>query len=355
MQLVHVARRYGPVGGMERYVWELTNHLHQLGFDVVVLCETNLSNTSNGIQVHELGKVTSRPRWIGYMQFSNLVSLWLKSNPHPQRLVHSHERLKDHQVTTIHGSVFATVLDKPWWKLISLRIWMQLYLEKRELSTASYIVPNSFLMKKQLAHYYPNFAKKLTQPIIPGVETPNAQYTTPKEKRAIAQDAGRIVFVGYEWKRKGLAFAVSIVEHLQKTRPHLEFHVVGPEPIKIKHLFKNWSSGYFLRGKISPPNYHEFDVLLHPASSEPYGMVISEAMAAGIPVVISDFCGAAQSVESASGEVLSLQSSVATWSHALNEQLNRQDTPPNFVRSWEEMTKEYVLIYQDFFNRHPSN
>lgn len=39
LQLLHVVRRYGPVGGMERYVWELTLQLQQLGQDITVICE----------------------------------------------------------------------------------------------------------------------------------------------------------------------------------------------------------------------------------------------------------------------------------------------------------------------------
>ena len=39
MQIIHIVRRYGPVGGMERYVWETTRELTKLGHQVQVLCE----------------------------------------------------------------------------------------------------------------------------------------------------------------------------------------------------------------------------------------------------------------------------------------------------------------------------
>lgn len=38
LELLHVVRRYGPVGGMERYVWELTIELQRLGHEVTVVC-----------------------------------------------------------------------------------------------------------------------------------------------------------------------------------------------------------------------------------------------------------------------------------------------------------------------------
>ena len=43
MRLIHVVRRYGPVGGMERYVWEVTLQLRDLGHEVLVLCEECLA------------------------------------------------------------------------------------------------------------------------------------------------------------------------------------------------------------------------------------------------------------------------------------------------------------------------
>jgi hypothetical protein len=76
-------------------------------------------------------------------------------------------------------------------------------------------------------------------------------------------------------------------------------------------------------------------------------MVISGAMAAAVPVVISDRCGAAAQVSPASGEVLSLDAPVADWVAAVQNQLNRTTPVPPFVRSWQEMAREYVQVYQN--------
>jgi len=59
---LHVVRRYGPVGGMERYVWELTRALVQAGHPVTVICERLHAPAPAGIDVHELGEVAPRPR-----------------------------------------------------------------------------------------------------------------------------------------------------------------------------------------------------------------------------------------------------------------------------------------------------
>jgi len=336
LQLLHVVRRYGPVGGMERYVWELTLQLQQLGHHVTVICERCHAEKPKGITVVELGEIAQHPRWLSALRFDRRLIRWLAANPQPDSLIHSHERISSHDITTFHSSPFATVLDKPWWKLISLRVAMQLFMEKRELSNARCIVPNSPAIKQQLTHYYPQFTHKLTEPIMPGVVT-----GLQRELRRVPTDGGVIGFVGKEWKRKGLPIAVAIVKHLRLTRPDLQLIIVGPDPIEVQHLFADWQDGYVLKGWGDQADYAEFDVLLHPAKAEPYGMVISEAMAAKVPVVISDVCGASVHVTSTSGKVLSLSAPIDVWVDAIEHQLRRTEHVPQFERSWLKVAQEY--------------
>ena len=169
MKLLYVVRHYGPVGGMERYVWETTRELAALGHEVEVLCERCHAVHPENIAVYELGDLPSRPRWLTLLRFSRRAARWLANNPRPGFIIHSNERLGLHHITTFHGPPFATVRDKPLWKRLSLRVAMQLYLERRELRTARYIVPNSFVIREQLADYYPEYADKLTAPVVPGV------------------------------------------------------------------------------------------------------------------------------------------------------------------------------------------
>jgi UDP-glucose:(heptosyl)LPS alpha-1,3-glucosyltransferase len=326
---------------MERYVWELTRQLQQLGHSVTVICERCHVDKPDGIIVYELGEIAVRPRWIASLRFGRRVARWLADNPHPGSLIHSHERLKFNHITTFHGPPFATVYEKPWWRLISLRVAMQLFMERRELSASRYIVPNSQFIKQQLEHYYPELAYKLTLPIVPGVKS-----GVLREPRRVPVDGGIIGFVGYEWQRKGLPMVVEIVAALRCTRPNLQVWVVGPAADDVQHLFAEWKEGYKLMGWSDQAHYAEFDVLLHPAKAEPYGMVISEAMAAKVPVVISDVCGAAVHVTSASGTVLPLSASIEAWTEVIEQQLNRSEKVPQFERSWREVAQEYETIYR---------
>lgn len=342
MKIIHIVRRYGPVGGMERYVWETTRELFKLGHEVQVICEVCLAEAPAGIAVHELGRMRYRPRWLYYWRFSRRVDAWLRANPQPGWLIHSNERVGVHDVTTFHGPPFASVRNQPWWKKVSIRVAMQLWLERRELRVAKAIVPNSAIIAKQLAHYYPEYAHKITAPIVPGV-LPGVM-RTPRE---VPQDGGIIGFVGREWQRKGLPLAVEIAVHLRQKRPNLELWVIGPEEKEIEHLFKGWQGGYRLLGwRTDNAHFAQIDVLLHPAKAEPYGMVISEAMAARVPVVVSDQCGAAAQVTDRHGKVVKLEAPVQEWMDSVESQLGRSEPAPGFVRGWDVVAREYETIYQ---------
>lgn len=342
MKVIHIVRRYGTGGGMERYVWEVTRELVRAGHEVQVVCEYCAGEIPQGVRVHELGRMIYRPRWFYYWRFGRRVERWLKKNPQLGWLIHSHERVSMHDVTTFHGPPFATARDKPWWKRASLRVAMQLYMERRELNQARAIVPNSSVIARQLAHYYPEYAGKLTQPVVPGV-LPGVV----RPYRDVPKTGGVVGFVGKEWRRKGLPLTAAIVAELRRERPELELWVVGPPAEEVRHLFVDWQGGYRLMGwRGDNAHFYDFDVLLHPAKAEPYGMVISEAMAACVPVVVSDACGAAEQVGKLAGSVVTLTAPLSLWVDKLSDQLSRENEVPVFVRGWDVVMREYLHIYQ---------
>lgn len=344
MKILHVVRRYGPVGGMERYVWELTHELRNLGHQVEVVCEVCLADKPENIAVYELGAIAWRPRWLSLLRFGWRVAAWLKAHPRAGWLIHSHERISVHHVTTFHGPPFATVFERPFWRLLSIRVLMQLYLERRELTRPQRIVPNSQVISRQLAHYYPELAGKMTEPVVPGVAS-----GAVRKFHCVPEKGGVIGFVGKEWQRKGLPLAVGIAARLRRNRPELELWVIGPQPEEIRHLFVGWQGGYRLLGWSDRAHYAEFDVLLHPARAEPYGMVISEAMAARVPVVVSDVCGAAAQITPDAGTIVPLDASIENWADAIDEQLGRIAAPPRFARGWGEVAREYEIIYREIY------
>jgi len=345
LTIVQICRRFGPVGGMERYVWELCRELVGMGHHVHVLCEVDLSNqTLPGLRIHEFGAVRPKPRWLAHIRFSHHVHAWLKKNRTPEMIIHSHERTDDHHITTFHGPPFAKVRELPLWKRFSLRIKMNLWLEQRELcgSQVQIIVPNSVQIAHQLEHYYPAIHKRLTKPIVPGVSQ-----CSKRPSRMVKSDAGVIGFVGKEWKRKGLPKAIQIISKLAKMRPNLHFMVAGPMEKDIHQLFESATFAYTLLGETETQSlYPQLDALLHPAINEPFGMVITEALSSGVPVIVSDICGAVSEVSAELGSHLPLSSPIDTWANALNQWLIQSHDHIHYQHSWHNMALEYEQLYR---------
>lgn len=345
LKVLHVVRRYGPVGGMERYVWETTQALAATGAVVEVLCEALHAPAPAGITVHQLGEIASRPRWLSLLRFSRRAERWLKANPIAGRIIHSHERMGVHHVTTFHGPPFATISERGWWRRVSIRVAAQLWLERRELCSPQVraVVPNSAMISAQLARYYACTEGRMVEPIPPAV-TPGPQ----RPQRAAPTDGGTIGFVGREWKRKGLDIAIRVATILRQSRPNLRLLVVGPEETEIRALLSQSPVPARCVGWVdSATLYPEMDVLLHPARAEPYGMVIAEAMAARVPVVVSDRCGIAPVVDRGNyGAVIPFSASLQSWSVACDAALSRAQSLPAYERSWTRVAEEHMALYR---------
>ena len=341
LKLLQIVRRYGPVGGMERYVWELTRELAGMGHQVTVLCEVLAADaTPAGVEVIQLGSVMPKPRWLAHLRFSRRVSSWVANHPDTERIIHSHERTAVHHVTTFHGPPFAGIRSRPLWQRLSLRVVANLWLEQRELCAPQVrcIIPNSPLIAEALNHHYPEIEGRLCPPIAPGVgEIPT------RPAREVAANGGVIGFVGKEWRRKGLDRAAKIVAELKKCRPKLRFVVAGPKPEEVSHLFDSWSDSFELLGETeSTPLYAGFDLLLHPARQEPYGMVIAEARAAGVPVLVSEACGIATELDDIS--VLAGDADPKVWAERCEALIG--SSPPLIGRSWREVAEEQIDCYR---------
>mgnify|MGYP001590848581 CR=1 FL=1 len=343
LSIVQVVRKFGVNGGMERYVWELSHALADLDVQIHILCEQSDQNTNHkNIKVHYLKQVLPKPRWLAMLRFSSNVSTWVGNNAGSDWIIHSHERTAVHHVSTFHGPPFAHVYNKPWYKRASIRVAMWLYLERRELcaSQVKVILPNSDLILNDLKRMYPCVGEVLLSPAYPGVKKSIEMVRVKSDKKVI-------LFIGKEWKRKGLEKAEKIVKKLRKNDASIEFLVIGPDKKEVKHLFKDWNSGLRLLGWQDASKFMPLaHLLLHPAVSEPYGMAIAEATNYGVPVVVSDQCGIASQVDSSSGSVVNIEASIDKWVNSCLMELSRKDLVLSVGKSWHELAQKHIEIYK---------
>jgi UDP-glucose:(heptosyl)LPS alpha-1,3-glucosyltransferase len=241
---------------------------------------------------------------------------------------------------------FAGVKDKSIWRRLSIRVWAYLRMEARELGAppnpAVCIVPVSAVIEKAISKHYPSVLNQIAPPISPGVMA-----MASRPERIVPDDGGTIGFIGKEWGRKGFALFMQIAQQLQLHRPKLRVLVLGPEEAEVAYLCQAYPGDIqFLGWQPSAQFFQELDLLIHPASSEAYGMVIAEAMACQVPVVVSDACGAAVDVMANHGTVLSLSQPASQWVLASEALLGTTHAQAGYARSWSQVAEEYLLQYR---------
>jgi len=343
VQVVQVVKRFGPVGGMEEYVFRLSKELSNAGLRVTVLCEKVCTPPPGGLDIIELG-LSAELRWLAHYEFSRKVNLWLSGNPDPCRVVHSHERQSMHHVTTFHTTPFNQ--GRSWvWKFLSLRNFFYERLERRELFADSVkaIVPVSNLLGEMIKRKHPKSESLLTDAVHPGVFMETEGNFS---KRKVPFDGGTLGFIGKEWKRKGLPKVVEVWRELKKTRPKLKLRIAGVTLDMVTHLVGLGDKDIEVLGLIKDKEsfYQSIDLLVHPAKHEAFGMVITEALSMGVPVLCSSECGASECVNSANGFSLPSTEILVSWVDKASKFMSANSIT-KYEMSWQEVASRYADIY----------
>ena len=343
MEVIQVVKRFGLCGGMEEYVFRLTEELSKMGVKVKVLCEVQITKTQHQVEVIELGCSIKKPRWLSHLQFSKKVSKWVKHYAEKQEIIHSHERISCHHVTTIHSTLF----NFPKKGLPSFRKQMNEYLEKREVNCDSVckIVPVSFLISNEITEKFNISGSKLACPISPGVSEIKVKRKKFDPRKPI------IGFMGKEWKRKGLPKVIQIWREIRKQVSEVELCLAGFSNRLKLGLSESELNSVQVLGYVENKAtfFSKIDILLHPANKEAYGMVIAEATSIGIPVVVSDECGAAVDINFQPKKVHRLDAPLREWTCSILELFTFCSAKDTFKkpRSWRMCAENYKIVYDN--------
>lgn len=346
LRVLHIVRRFGCVGGMETYVWHLTHELANLGLSVEVLCQSVEGDADPKILLHRLQPSPMRRRWKAMRDFRQKCDDFWRDYPNKDGvIVHSHERCNFHHVTTFHGPPMKAWSETPWYQNISPRVKAWRRWEATELLGCSVkrVVPVSKLAREKLAELYPESKPKLALQIEPGLI---AHMANPA---GVVQDTCRVIFVGKEWRRKGLVRSLAIIDKLRMGGIRATLDIYGPSRKDLQGLeLQGWVKSHGWQ-KVVP--YHDFDLLIHPALQEPFGMVVIEALAAGCRVLMSDRVGAA-GINNPFALVKSLSASDEEWVVSLVELLNGSSASTFEFQSWGDVAQRYVNeIYDRLFDQ----
>ena len=346
LNLLYIVRSFGPVGGMERYVFETAREMVRRGHRVHALCRTvdEASLGGTGIEVILLKPAPATHGWQDRLVFRDAVSRFFAE--HPDRagfdIVHSHENTIEQDVSTEHGPCTAHGLRRAPWKYLDPSARRNLAMEKQKFHSP-HLRAVAFCARRVqdiALSAYPHLAGRIAQVITP------AHSYLPPATRPPAGSRRVLGFIGRDWRRKGLPRAIEVFRALRQEDPTWEMVVAGcPREALSKDVLRHWPDGATLLGWTAPEDFfRRIDVLVHPAKDEPFGMVIAEALTCGVPVVASDHCGCVDHLQSTGLRALSLEASTDAWAVACAD-AHHHPVPPLAPRTWADVAAEHETLY----------
>lgn len=104
------------------------------------------------------------------------------------------------------------------------------------------------------------------------------------------------VYVGRLWKKKGLDYLFQAYRRVAATRKNVSLLVVGDGPDEAGYRksmarFPRCVFAGFVRQADLPHYYAAADVMVFPTLGDPFGLVVEEAMTAGLPIICTSSAG----------------------------------------------------------------
>lgn len=166
-----------------------------------------------------------------------------------------------------------------------------------------------------------------------------------RKKNSINEDELLLLQVGSDFKRKGVDRSIealaALPEHLRR---QTKLFVVGQDkPGRFASLAEKLGVGANVQFFAGRDDVAELmaaaDLLLHPAYQEAAGIVLLEAITAGLPVIVSSVCGYAPYIADANcGEVIG-----EPWQQSvLNEKLHNALRSPQLREAWANNARHYA-------------
>ena len=308
LRIAVLNRTFSPSGGgAERYSIAMVEQLADR-HEMHVFAQ-EISHQWPGVTYHRVFLPFRKPRWLNQLWFA--FATWLATR-YGFEVVHSHENTWHGDVQTIHVlpvkyNLFhgraGTALALRWLKVAtSPRLLTYLLLERFRYAEHPFrcVVTTSDSLKAVVSISHPACKSRL-HVITPGVSMPESMTTDKRKKEARALLGLPIteycmLFVANNYLKKGLP---TILQTLAQLPANIVLAVTGntDQILIFKHQATalKVSARVFFLGSIEDMGlaYQAADCLVHPTLEDTFAMVVLEAMAYGLPVIVSGakYCG----------------------------------------------------------------
>ena len=200
--------------------------------------------------------------------------------------------------------------------------WQNSFLDNLAYTRSERVWAASHLVKEQIQLYHKVDSTKI-QVLFPPLDTTRFYRQPNVDREVLRQSLGwnpedRIVlFVSTSHRLKGWPLLEQVWHQMGDMAPRL---IVAGHPIRSEHP-RITPAGFI---ENMAPLYLAADLMVLPSLYESFGQVVSEALACGTPVIVSDRVGAKEILEEPWGKVLPYNDATA-WAKAIKQML--QDTP----------------------------
>ena len=310
--------RFASTGGVERYLYNLVNHLLAAGHEIHYYCYKWEPFSHPRLFFHRVPYIKGI-RFLKILSFAFFSKIMLQKENFDLILGFGKTYyqdiyrdgtgcLKEYQKYSL------PVIKNPirrFFRKISLYQQVIQAIETRRYKPGNFkkIIANSQFVKNQILNRY-NLSPEQVEVVYSGSDckrfTPDNRVKHRgkiREQFGINCDDFLILFVGNDFMRKGLDILLKAVFHLLKVCPHLKALIVGKDRHEKK--FKNLALSLGIENKTifaghysdTPSLYAAADIFVLPSRFDPFPNVVLEAMASGLPVIVTEMSGAFEIVD----------------------------------------------------------
>ncbi len=331
MKLAFCLYKYFPYGGLQRDFLRIAQCCVERGHQVTAYCLKWQGDKPDWLEV-QVAPVRALTRPALYRRFSRWLDKKLCQNPADVVMGFNKMPGLDIYYTADPCYEHKSRHLRKWWYKYTPRYRHFSRYEKAifQPGEKTFILMISEIQMGLFSKYYGTESERMTL-LPPGISRdrrapPNAAEIRRqfRQEFKLAEDDLLLLQVGSGFRTKGLDRSLKGLASLPgQLKQRTRLFVIGQDdPREFKLQAKSLGVDRqvtFFQGRDDVPRFLQgADILVHPAYAEAAGMVLLEAVVAGLPVIVTDVCGYARYVvEANAGEVV-----VSPYSQqAFNQQL----------------------------------
>ncbi len=308
-------------GGAEQYVHDLSGRLIAGRHDVHIFTMTSRERSRGNLRIHIL-KGGPLPRFLKTLLFAIRCRKEVAGRGFD--IVHSFGRtwgmdvfqpLGGSQMAGLVGNIRS--IDGPVSRgikiltyILSLRRIVYFYVERVQMREAKILIAISAMVKGDLIRYC-RLPESKVRIVRNGVDLnrfhPRNRELYREETRkklGLAEDEVMVIFVAHNFRLKGLQALVRALAELEKNYPGSRFRIGVLGAGKVRQ-FSALSRRLGVEDKLlfigceedTPRFYAAADISVHPSYYDPSALVVLEAMASGLPVITTAYCGTSEIIQ----------------------------------------------------------